>query len=57
MSQNNINNQQELSFEERISANFGGGNDFGSAATSERLKDVNKKLPNWNLEPPFDFIK
>lgn len=53
----NKNNQQELSFEERISANFGDGNSFGYTADSERLKDVNKKLPDWNLEPPFDFIK
>lgn len=55
MSDNN-NNTQELSFEQRISANFGGENTTASA-TKERLKDVNKKLPSWNLEPPLDFIK
>ena len=55
MSENN--NTQERSFEERINANFGGANNTTAAATKERLKDVNKKLPSWNLEPPLDFIK
>ena len=56
MSDNN-NNNQELSFEERINATFSGANNTSAAATQERLKDVNKKLPSWNLEPPLDFIK
>lgn len=53
----NNNNNQELSFEDRINANFSGTNNTSASATQERLKDVNKKLPNWNLEPPLDFIK
>lgn len=56
MSENNNATNNELSFEERISANFGGAN-TSSSATSERLKEVNKKLPNWDLEPPMNFIK
>ena len=51
------NNAQELSFEERINANFGGAESTTASAAKERLKDVNKKLPSWNLEPPLDFIK
>ena len=51
------NSQNELSFEERINANFGDATDKASSATAERLKEVNKKLPNWNLEPPMNFIK
>lgn len=23
----------------------------------ERLREMNKKLPDWNLEPPFSFLK
>lgn len=57
MSDTNNNNAQELSFEERINANFGGANNTTAAAAQERLKEVNKKLPSWNLEPPLDFIK
>ena len=34
-----------------------GGSSSSDTATKERLKDVNKKLPSWNLEPPYDFIK
>ncbi|MBR1592947.1 MAG: hypothetical protein IJ666_08045 [Ruminococcus sp.] len=27
------------------------------ALTDERLREMNKKLPDWNLEPPFTFLK
>ena len=52
------NKKQDLDFEqmmkEKINTNFGANT---NGATSERLKDVNKKLPSWNLEPPYNFIK
>lgn len=52
--------QQDLDFENftqaRLNKNYGGSNS-SDTATKERLKDVNKKLPSWNLEPPYDFIK
>lgn len=52
------NKKQDLDFEqmmkEKINTNFGANT---KGATSERLKDVNKKLPSWNLEPPYNFIK
>lgn len=51
--------QQDLDFENftqgRLNKNYGGNS--SDTATKERLKDVNKKLPSWNLEPPYDFIK
>lgn len=25
--------------------------------SDERLKEMNKKLPSWSLEPPFSFLK
>ncbi len=53
-----IKNNDELSFEERLSANFGDSAGAGAAsATTEKLREVNKKLPKWDLEPPMDFIK
>ena len=50
-------NNNELSFEERINANFGGAANTAASVTDERLKEVNKKLPSWDLEPPMNFIK
>ena len=54
---NQVNHEQELNFEDRIAANYGSTENTTSSAIQERLKDVNKKLPAWNLEPPFDYIK
>lgn len=43
--------------EQRIKENFG-SNDTGTYDVSdERLKEMNKKLPSWSLEPPFSFLK
>lgn len=43
--------------EQRIQENFG-SNDTGNYDVSdERLKEMNKKLPSWSLEPPFSFLK
>lgn len=28
-----------------------------ASANDGRLKEMNKKLPAWNLEPPYTFIK
>lgn len=52
----NKNNQQDMSLEEKSFANYGAGNSTAPSANAERLKEVNKKLPSWSLEPPFDFI-
>ena len=29
----------------------------GYDVSDERLKEMNKKLPAWNLEPPFSSLK
>ena len=31
--------------------------DTSEQVTDERLKEMNKKLPSWNLEPPHSFLK
>lgn len=53
-------NMQDLEFEQmmqqRIKNNFSTA-DNSEAATDERLKAMNKKLPSWNLEPPYNFLK
>lgn len=44
--------------EQRIQENFGTENTGSSYDVSdERLKEMNKKLPSWSLEPPFSFLK
>lgn len=50
----------ELAFdkmEERIKDNFGGSASAASKEVDAKLKEMNKKLPSWNLEPPHTFIK
>lgn len=54
-------NDQSLDFEQmmeqRIRENFSAPAQAGTSATSERLKEMNKKLPSWSLEPPYSFLK
>ena len=62
MSTNNVNNpNEELEFErmmeERIKDNFGSSASGAAKDVDARLKAMNKKLPSWNLEPPYTFIK
>lgn len=33
------------------------GTDMSGQVTDERLREMNKKLPSWNLEPPYTFLK
>lgn len=53
--------KNELDFEKmeaRIKDNFQGNtNNAAAAEVNERLKEMNKKLPSWNLEPPHTFLK
>lgn len=57
----NINPNDELAFEkmmeEKLKNNFASGGGIKENPNSERLKEMNKKLPSWNLEPPFNFLK
>lgn len=55
-------NNDDLDFEammqEKIRDNFGeAAADNSDRATDERLREMNKKLPSWNLEPPLKFLK
>lgn len=43
--------------EKRIQENFGPGDSGNYDVSDERLKEMNKKLPSWSLEPPFSFLK
>lgn len=31
--------------------------DVATDLSNEKLKEMNKKLPAWSLEPPFSFFK
>jgi len=42
--------------EQRMQANFSNGNKTADIY-NERLKEMNKKLPSWSLEPPYSFIR
>jgi hypothetical protein len=61
MAEENKNNSGEMDFEqmmeERMQANFSGANKVSADASNERLKEMNKKLPSWSLEPPYSFIR
>ena len=43
--------------EARIRENFGSDEMGNYTASSDRLKEMNKKLPTWSLEPPFSYLK
>lgn len=43
--------------EKRIQENFGAADAAGYDVSDDRLKEMNKKLPDWSLEPPFSFLK
>lgn len=58
--ENRINNEEmdfEQMMEQRMQANFDGANGANESASNERLKEMNKKLPSWSLEPPYSFIR
>jgi len=43
--------------EQRVMENFANKNSGNFEVSDERLKEMNKKLPSWSLEPPFSFLK
>lgn len=53
------NNNMELGdlLEQRIQENFGSLDTGTYDVSDERLKEMNKKLPAWSLEPPFSYLK
>lgn len=54
-------NTQDMDFEQmmeqRIRENFTAPAQAGATAGNERLREMNKKLPSWSLEPPYSFLK
>ena len=47
----------ESMMEERIHHSFSAPADTGYSASNDRLREMNKRLPDWSLEPPFSFLK
>lgn len=42
---------------ENMRENFDLSEGSGMEVSDQRLKEMNKKLPDWDLEPPFSFLK
>lgn len=61
MSNKQTNQNQDMEFEQmmeqRIRDNFAAPTAANVEISDERLKEMNKKLPNWSLEPPYSFLK
>lgn len=49
--------QFESMMEERIHDSFSTPAATGYSASNDRLREMNKRLPDWSLEPPFSFLK
>ena len=47
----------ETMMEARIRENFNAPAQSGASASNDRLREMNKKLPSWSLEPPYSFLK
>lgn len=61
MSDDWMMDEEELDFEEmmqkRIQENFADENLPKPKTTEDRLKEMNKKLPSWSLEPPYTYMR
>ncbi|MDD6097910.1 MAG: hypothetical protein PUB66_04175 [Oscillospiraceae bacterium] len=59
MANQNSNPTDDLEFEDMMKERFDESLNEDSAPGSkdERLKEMNKKLPSWDLEPPFTYLK
>lgn len=60
MSQENMNNEEmdfEAMMEQRLQANFADAGKAKTDVSNERLREMNKKLPSWSLEPPYNFLR
>lgn len=54
---NEMNLELGEMLEQRIQENFRTDENSNYDVSDERLKEMNKKLPSWSLEPPFSFLK
>lgn len=54
-------NKNEMNFEDmmekRLQENFAEAKGSQMDVSNERLKEMNKKLPSWSLEPPYNFLR
>ena len=59
MSETNMNKKDDFDamMEARIRDNFKTPVQSGATVSNERLREMNKKLPSWSLEPPYSFLK
>ncbi|MBQ8595591.1 MAG: hypothetical protein IJ406_06520 [Oscillospiraceae bacterium] len=57
MSKDNNNLEFEQLMEQRIRDNFAVPASDGAKISDERLVEMSKKLPDWDLEPPYSFLK
>ncbi len=51
------NDNFQAMMEARIRENFTAPVKNGKGVSDERLKEMNKKLPKWSLEPPYSFLR
>lgn len=51
------NNNETLDFGGIDLSDFGFGDDGATMLSSEKLKEINKKLPKWSIEPPAKYNK
>ena len=49
------NENNELDLEGIDLSDFGFGDDGAQMLSSEKLKEINKKLPKWSIEPPAKY--
>lgn len=60
--QNNFNAQNDFSaqfdqmFQQSLKQNMA-ENQKGYDVSDDRLREMNKRLPAWNLEPPYSSLK
>ena len=59
--QTNEAKQDDLNFEtlmkQRLQENFGVSEDGGMEFSTQKLSEIKKRLPDWDLEPPATFLK
>jgi hypothetical protein len=55
--ENDNNLELDDLLEQRIMENFAQQKSETAKVSNEKLKEMNKKLPAWSLEPTFGFLK
>ncbi len=55
--ENDNNLELDDLLEQRIMENFAQQKSEIAKVSNEKLKEMNKKLPAWSLEPTFGFLK